>query len=978
MKKIAIIAGALLVLSTGVWATNNNAPKYKTFQLPENVTEINYQTNVINFRVKAQYRNSCTVNSVNNAAMQQALATLMVTNLSKTFPRAVAPEAKYNNEGLPLQDLSLIYRVKFSATMPIEVACNNLLASGILEYAEPNYMYHVNQYVPNDPNAVTTGGTQSNFLNRIKAYDAWDLAQGGSQGDTSVVVAIVDTGSDLDHPDLMANIKLNYADPVNGTDDDADGYIDNYYGWDLSGTVGANLVADNNPTCAAANTHGAHVSGCASEVTDNGIGGAGIGFKTKLLIVKCAADDESGLGTAYDGIVYAADHGARIINCSWGGTFGGVFGQNIVDYATNNKNSLVVAAAGNSNSGADHFPSCYNGVLSVAATNNANDGKASFSNYSYTVGVSAPGVNIHSTDYNNIYANNSGTSMASPIVAGACALVKAKFPAYTATQIKERIRVTANPHYALAANSGFKGRLGKGRLNVFKALTDGATPSVRFNSINITDGNDGAFVIGDTLRITGVFKNYLDASSANLTVAMYNANNIASYLTVLPADSQKVLGVINTNGTVNNATAFKVKLNAGIPANATIVVKLVYRDGAYLDEQFFPITVNVDYLNVAVNEVFTTVTSKGREFYNTDSQADGLGFVFKDSSLAYEGGFMVGAIKPSGDTVVINNVRTATATPAADWKSLSNIKRNTTNPTAVFEASGKFNDAGIVVIASRLNINVAQKFYAFDTPGNTRYVIHEFTIKNATATALNNFYAGIFTDWDIMKYSNNKSAQDSSLRLGYAYSTDVSGIYAGVKVLTHTPYSMYAADNKTGAGGPGNINFSDGVTVGEKYRALTQTRATAGDSANGNDVINVVSSGPFNLNTTTDSVVIAFAILAGDNQADLINNANAAQAKYDIVTSNKALAGVIATNVQLYPNPANTATQVIIDLATQGLVKIEMYSIKGDLLSTVVNETMTKGAHNITINTANFAQGAYYCKVITGEQIQIKKLSIVR
>lgn len=978
MKKIAIIAGALFVISTSVWATNNNAPKYKTFHLPETITEADYQANVINFRVKAQYRGVCAINTVNNAAFQQALSALMITKLSKVFPRHTAPEAKYNAEGLPLQDLSLIYRVKYSANMPIEVACNNLLASGIVEFAEPNYVYYVNQYVPNDPNAVTSGGTQSNFLNRIKAYDAWDLGLGGSQGDTSVVVAIVDTGSDLDHPDLMANIKLNYADPINGTDDDNDGYVDNFRGWDLSGATSANVIEDNDPTCAAANTHGSHVSGCASEVTDNGIGGAGIGFKTKLLIVKCSADNESGLSKAYDGIVYAADHGARIINCSWGGTFGGSFGQSIVDYATNNKNSLIVAAAGNSNVGTDQFPSCYNNVLNVAATNNINDSKASFSNYSYTVGVSAPGVNIHSTNYNDVYAYNSGTSMASPIVAGACALVKAKFPTYTATQIKERIRVTADPHYTAAGNASFKGRLGKGRLNVFKALTDAPTPSIRFNAITITDGNDGAFVIGDTLRITGIFKNYLQASSANLTVAMYNANTIASQITVLPADSQKVLGVMNTNGTVNNATAFKVKLNSNIPANATIVVKVTFRDGAYLDEQFFPITVNVDYLNVRVNEVFTSVTSKGREFYNSESQADGLGFVFKDSSMAYEGGFMLGAIKTTGDTVVLNNVRTAGTTAATHWKSLSNIKRNTTNPIAVFEASGKFNDAGITIVSARLNVTVSQKFYAFDTPGNTRYVIHQFTIKNATAAALNNFYAGIFTDWDIMNYNHNKSAQDTSISLGYAYSSDASGLYAGVKVLSHTPYNMYAADNKTSAGGPGNIRFSDGVTDGEKFRALVTSRATAGDSANGNDVINVVSTGPFSLATTTDSVVIAFAIVAGENKADIILNAKAAQAKYDVVTSNMALAGIIANDVQLYPNPANTNAQVSIDLAKQGLVKVEMYSIKGDLLSTVVNETMTKGLHIITIQTSTLAQGAYYCKIITGEQIQVKKLSVVR
>ena len=977
MKKVITVAGVVCALAFNALATNNNAPKYKPFHLAENVTAKDYDAHAINIRVKPQYRGVCTVNNINNASLQQALSGLVVTNVSKVFPRHTAPESKFNAQGLPLEDLSLIYRIKFNANVAIEDACNNLLASGILEYAEPNYVYAVDQFVPNDPDAAQTAGSQYNFLNRIKAYDAWDLALGGSQGDTSVVIGITDTGSDLDHPDLKANIKINYADPINGLDDDNDGYIDNYNGWDLAGADAANVVGDNDATCDPSNTHGSHVSGCASQVTNNGIGGAGIGYKSKLLIIKCSSDNSSGLNMAYEGITYAADHGCQIINCSWGGTGGGSFGQNIVNYATNNKNALIVAAAGNNNQGTDYFPCCYDGVLNVAATNNNNDVKASFSNYSYKVGVSTPGVNIYSTQYNNSYALNSGTSMASPITAGACALVKAKFPNYTAAQIKERIRVTANPHYG--SNSGFKGKLGKGRLNVFKALTDGATPSVRFEKLLITDGNDDAFVIGDTLKVTGIFKNYLDASSANLTVAMYNANFNTGYLTVLPGDSQKVLGVMNTNGTVNNATAFKIKLNAGIPANSTIVVKVVYRDGAYVDEQFFPITVNVDYLNVKVNEVFTTVTSKGRDYYNSNSQTDGIGFTFRDSSLAYEGGFMVGAVKANGDTIVMNNVRNTTATPDENWKSTSNIKRNVTNPISAFDASGKFNDGGVVIVANRLNINVTQKFYAFDTPGDKRYVIYQYTIKNATATALNNFYAGIFTDWDIMNFNRNKSAQNAPIKLGYAYSSDNAGLYAGVKVLSQTPFSMYACDNKIGGGGASFINLSDGYTAGEKYRTLTQTKTTAGDSANGNDVINVVSTGPFNLATTADSVVIAFAILAGDDLTDITASANAAQVKYDgVLTGNKLSVGIVANEVQLYPNPTNANTQLLVELTNQAQVKVELYSVKGELLSTVVNESMAKGTHAITLQTSTLAQGAYYCKIITGSQIQVKKLSVIR
>jgi serine protease len=135
---------------------------------------------------------------------------------------------------------------------------------------------------------------QHNFLKRIRAYKAWDLSLGGSRGDANTIIGIVDSGSDLDHPDIAANVYQNTADPVNGNDDDNDGYIDNYQGWDMAGADYNTVVGDNNPNCLGANNnHGSHVAGCASEVSDNGIGGAGIGFNCKLLIVKAAADNDT-------------------------------------------------------------------------------------------------------------------------------------------------------------------------------------------------------------------------------------------------------------------------------------------------------------------------------------------------------------------------------------------------------------------------------------------------------------------------------------------------------------------------------------------------------------------------------------------------------------------------------------------------------------------------------------------------------------
>ncbi len=309
----------------------------------------------------------------------------------------------------------------------------------------------MHNFIPNDPSANSTSATtgQNSFFTRIRAYAAWDLALGGSQGSSSIVIGIVDSGTDTDHPDLVTQFKQNTADPIDGIDNDLDGYIDNYTGYDLAGADYNNIVGDNNPNIFGNNNnHGSHVSGCASAATNNSIGVAGIGFNCKLLPVKCSADNDtraSGSGyiiSGYEGIAYAADHGAKIINCSWGGSGGGAYGQSIVDYATINKNCLVVASAGNSNLDEQNYPGSFNYVLSVAATNSNNDGKATFSTYNYDVDISTPGVNIYTTLYNNSYGQMSGTSMASPITAGGAGLVQSKFNYTNALQIGQRLKNT--------------------------------------------------------------------------------------------------------------------------------------------------------------------------------------------------------------------------------------------------------------------------------------------------------------------------------------------------------------------------------------------------------------------------------------------------------------------------------------------------------------------------------------------------------
>jgi len=235
--------------------------------------------------------------------------------------------------------LSKIVSVEYSSDIDPEIASAKISKLDGVEWAEPHYVYPVN-YVPNDPSL----SFQYN-LQKIQAQPAWDI----TKGDSAIIIAIIDTGIDWDHPDLAPNMWTNRNEiPANGVDDDNNGFIDDYRGWDFGGLNG---TPDNNPTEDRAD-HGTHVAGIACAATNNSIGIASIGYNCKLMAVKTSRDNYRNIYGlpyiiyGYSGIVYAVDNGAKVINCSWGGSGYSLAAQEVVNYAVS-KGALIVAAAGN-------------------------------------------------------------------------------------------------------------------------------------------------------------------------------------------------------------------------------------------------------------------------------------------------------------------------------------------------------------------------------------------------------------------------------------------------------------------------------------------------------------------------------------------------------------------------------------------------------------------------------------------------------
>ncbi len=922
--KIVLIATLALTVSQ-LSANATGTPKNQEFHLPKGITPKDMIPGTLILKLKPEYRSSARVQGIENSQLNAVLQSIGATKVTKKFPLKTEPATERNAFGAKMADLSLIYEVKYNSSLPIEKVMNALLKTGVVVYAEPKYLPKP-LFTPNDPNTAT-----QYFLTKIQAYAAWDI----QKGDTNVVIGITDTGTDLDHPDLVGNLKYNYADPIDGIDNDGDGYIDNFTGWDL----GEN---DNIPAVNV-NIHGSHVSGCAAAATNNGTGVASPGFNCKFLPVKIA-DATGALTEAYEGITYAADAGCQIINCSWGGGGGGSFGQDVIDYATINKNSLVMASAGNDNSSGAFFPASYNYVLSVASTSNS-DAKSSFSNYGANIDICAPGSNIYTAMSNNTYGTMSGTSMACPVAAGAAAIILSENPTFNALQVGERLRVTCDNIYGIPSNNVYQNQLGKGRINMFNALTQ-TGPSVRMTNIITTDLNDDAFVIGDTIHMTGDITNFLDPTT-NLDVTITTSS---PWVTLI--DNNTFVGALGTMSTINNnGDPFLIKINPGTPQNTVVTLKINFADAGYADFQIIDLVVNVDYINITINQVFTTITSKGRLCYNGTGQAEGLGFSYNGENLVYEAGLMIG----QSSTKVSDNVRNDAGTDE-DFQSTQVVQKLLPTVQSEFDLFGKFNDSPSTSI---IPVSVSHKALAWSNPGDDKYVIVEYTIRNTGTSLLNNVWAGIFADWDIQDYNLNKGDENTSLKMGYVYNTATGGLWAGIKVLTATPFNHYAADNLAGQGG---VNLTDGYNTAEKYTTLSTQRAASGVNGGGNDVIDIVGTGPFTL-ASNDSIVVAFAIIAGDDINDLNTSAANAQIKYDglFLSDNE---GIQALNqVSVYPNPVkNTLT---INSSSSKVTSIQMADVMGRVVYTTSNPT--NAGNLIQLDMSEFASGIYTIKIETSE-----------
>ncbi len=466
-------------------------------------------------------------------------------------------------------DLSLILELSFDRQREPLGICNALARLAAVEYAEPIYIDTVLD-IPSDYYYP-----YMRYFDALQAESAWSIHK-GENGSSEVVIAIVDTGVNWKHPDMVQNIWQNLGedangngytiyyngsawvyDPgdLNGIDDDGNGKIDDLIGWDFMNNPEGDQ--DNDPYDSSG--HGTNVSGIANARTNNaGIGVASVAWNVKTMPISCSFNNTS-IYRGYDAIIYAAETGAKVINCSWGGIYPSQANQAAVNYAWS-LGSVIVAASGNSNNTIPLYPSAYQNVVAVALVRNS--GVHTVATYGVQVDVCAPIDSIYTTVGNSYGYVSPATSYACPIASSLIALIWSYNPTWTNAQVVAQLTASCddvNPYNPAAKQN----LLGYGRLNAYQALSETGivpTPGLKlavqeFGEPSDTNGNK-AIEPGEQFSLNFVLRNYAiltSASALNITLSCSDAS-----VSIL---NNSFSGSIGADGILNVEDAFLIQVS---------------------------------------------------------------------------------------------------------------------------------------------------------------------------------------------------------------------------------------------------------------------------------------------------------------------------------------------------------------------------------------------------------------------------------
>ena len=517
---------------------------------------------------------------------------------------------RIKNSQLAADDIQLsnIYRAQFNNEKSYEELVEiigKFRALDIIYDVQLEEKYHlasqIKRYKSND-----TYYDEQWIIDKIMADYAWGLwkLKSHSSPDSVILVGIVDTGCDYDHPELQNAVYVNLGEDINGDkkitaidknniDDDKNGFVDDFKGWDFAGK-NSESPSDNNVRSLSTGennsiNHGTQCGGIIAAVSDNNRGISGIAFNTKLIFTKHVYDVDSEnpeLVNTIQGIVYCAEMGADIINCAFTSSYYSVFTQAVINALVREYDCIIVCAAGNddwNNDDGPQYPANYDNTISVAALTNM-DIKTSYSNYGESIDISAPGGegNISSTAIlsttfsaiNSGYGTFQGTSLASSIVTGSFAMLKTFFPQKSSSWLIEQMLKHTDKIDPF--NPVYRDELGAGRVNIYNAIARNIFPHISIDSthIEITDDDGNAELNpGESgqIQIT-LLNDSLWMDSENTQITIFSSSSAISF-----TDTHTDYGNIPAGNLISNADDplnFTISEDASLePINIIVGIK---------------------------------------------------------------------------------------------------------------------------------------------------------------------------------------------------------------------------------------------------------------------------------------------------------------------------------------------------------------------------------------------------------------------
>lgn len=837
-----------------------------------------------------------------------------------------------------IEDLLMrTYVVEYDEEVAPELFCRKIAtACGEIEIAEPYYLQRpCGEFIPNDPKLA-----EQKLLETISAFEAWDIYK----GDSAIVIGISDTGVMQDHEDLENKLWTNEGEiPNNGVDDDDNGYVDDWQGCNFSyaddGTEpGVTIDGEG---------HGTGVAGIAAAAVNNEIGIAGVAPNVSIFPLKTAISPKPSIVYGFESIIYAADMGLDVVNCSWGGGSYSCWNELAVEYAVA-RGIIIVVAGGNNGNYRKFYPAAYSGVLAVGVTN-PRDSVVKTSNFGEFIDVFAPG-HESITTLNSGYGRFCCTSGAAPIVSAACAMLKGLRPELDNLQIAELCRLSTNPVYT---DSEFRKPFLRGSVDLLKAFTRQPfkTPSIRpekYKFVSTSGEEIRRFEPGDTVEVRIDAKNYLGAAE-KLRVRMTTVGDSLNLLRVLT--SERSIGAVESGGNIEIARFFFIVKEMG---DENIFLKFSALDGEYNDFFLVPLDINPQTTTFKNDVLALTMYDDGRVGYSQPPEREpGFSFMGGCSMLAY-GGIMASENESKAVSSVISG---------RNFEKSFVVEKPFAAPNeniAIIRDDIAPND-------NRIGIEIQTRVELPE--GDAPYARIKTRVTNISGETLRDLSCAYFFDWDVgFRGADNyyrifseglPTSLEGKPAAAAIIARDGDYEYVGTSVFSEDSFAqpqMTAFDNEI-------VFDDDGFSISDKIILLNGgVSATYTEKGDLSQVIGMKFPGEI---APGESREYATCICAAENEYRL---ALYMRHCADTTVSSKRDEIFACGDVRIFPNPAEGKINAIIPGGFTA--KFELVNLFGE---TTLSGNLYPNIEN-TINAAALVPGAYILKIYLPGEIKAEKI----